>query len=154
MGETVTTPREAMNGALKDAVTQHLRPKGFTGSLPHLRRRSEAQICLVSFQFFSSGGSFVVEVAECGPDGFTSAWGKHKPPQKVTAQDILAPRPRLGSADFPEGDHWFVFGPRNYEPGADQLQPQATYEAVAAEVLRFVESQAEPFWRQQLAVRT
>ncbi|MBE1605591.1 hypothetical protein HEB94_002439 [Actinopolymorpha pittospori] len=46
------TPREAMDGALKDAITQHLRPKGFTGSLPHLRRRSDAQVCLISFQFF------------------------------------------------------------------------------------------------------
>lgn len=143
------TPREAMNGALKDAITQHLRPKGFTGSLPHLRRRSETQICLVSFQFFSSGGSFVVEVAECGPDGFTTSWGEHKPPNKLTAQDISGPRPRLGAA----GDHWFVFGPRNYEPGADRLQPQETYEALAAKVLRFVESQAEPFWQQQLSIR-
>jgi hypothetical protein len=148
------TPREAMDGALKDAVKEHLRPKGFMGSLPHLRRRSEDQVCLVSFQFFSAGGSFVVEVAECGPDGFTNHWGEHKPPQKVTARDINAPRPRLGSADFPEGDHWFVFGPRNHEPGADMLQPHTKYEALAAEVLRFVESQAEPFWEQQLSART
>lgn len=148
------TPREAMNGALKDAITQHLRPKGFTGSLPHLRRRSDAQVCLISFQFFSAGGSFAVEVAECGPDGFTTSWGKHKPPHKVTAQDIPAPRPRLGSADFPRGDHWLVFGPRNYEPGAETLQALEDYDALAAEMLRLVESQAEPFWEQQLSART
>jgi hypothetical protein len=148
------TPRDAMNGALKYAITQHLRPKGFTGSLPHLRRRSDTQICLISFQFFSAGGSFVVEVAECGPDGITTLWGEHKPPQKVKAQDSPARRPRLGSADFPVGDHWFVFGSRNYEPGAEQLQPQATYQALAADVLRFVESQAEPFWQEQLLART
>ena len=148
------TPREAMDGALKDAITHDLRPKGFTGSLPHLRRRSDAQVCLISFQFFSAGGSFVVAVAECVPDGFTTSWGKHKPPHKVTAQDIPAPRPRLGSAHFPQGDHWFVFGPRNYEPDAGKLRPRQEYEAIAAEVLRLVESQAEPFWKQQLSART
>ena len=144
------TPREAMNGALKNAITHHLRPQGFTGSLPHLRRRSDTQICLISFQFMSAGGSFAVEIAECGPDGFTTSWGEHKPPNKVTAQDIPAPRPRLGTADFPHGDRWFVFAPRNYEPGADKLQPHTTYEVLADEVLRYVESQAKPFWKQQL----
>jgi hypothetical protein len=143
-----------MDAALKDAITQHLRPKGFTGSLPHLRRRSDGQVCLISVQFFSGGGSFAVEVAECGPDGFTTSWGKHKHPHKVTAQDIPAPRTRVGSGHFPEGDHWFVFGPRNYEPGAGKLRPQEDYEALAAEVLRFVELQAEPFWEQQLSART
>jgi hypothetical protein len=58
------TPREAMNGALKDAIAHHLRPQGFTGSLPHLRRRSDTQIGLISFQYFSAGGSFVVEIAD------------------------------------------------------------------------------------------
>lgn len=147
-------PREAMDDALKDAITQNLRPKGFTGSLPHLRRRSDAQVCLVSFQFFSAGGSFAVEVAECGPDGFTTSWGEHKPPHTVTAQDIPAPRPRLGSAVFPQGDHWFVFGPRYYEPGAEKLQPRAEYKALAVDALRYIESQAEPFWQQQLSART
>jgi len=72
----------------------------------------------------------------------------------VTPHDIPAPRPRLGSADFPQGDHWFVFGPRNYEPGAEKLQPHEHYEALAAEVLRLIESQAAPFREQQLSART
>ena len=148
------TPRKAMESALKDAITQHLRPKGFTGSLPHLRRRSDSQVCLISFQFHSAGGSFAVEVAECGPNGFDTSWGKHIPPQKVTAQDVPAPRPRLGRADFPNGDHWFAFGPRNYEPDADRLRPPQDYEALADDVLRLIESQAEPFWQQQLSART
>ena len=58
-----------MNEALTYAVHTELRPRGFTGSLPHWRRRSTKQICLLTIQFFSAGGSFVAEVAECGPDG-------------------------------------------------------------------------------------
>jgi hypothetical protein len=147
------TPREAMDQALKDAVATHLRPQGFRGSLPHLRRRSADQICLVSFQYFSSGGSFAVEVADCDGDGFTTSWGAHKPPNKVTALDIPSPRPRLGSPDFPDGDHWFVFGVRAYEPGHDAIGPAEHYDAIAAEVIALVGAQAEPFWREQLHQR-
>lgn len=149
------TPREAMDHALKEVVVRPLRAEGFTGSLPHLRRRSDEQICLISFQFYSSGGSFVVEVAECAPDGFTTSWGAHVPPQKVKAQDMNPPhRPRLGNPEFPLGDHWFTFGPRNYEPGADELQPPDHYIAIATDVLRHIQSQAETFWRQQLTTRS
>jgi hypothetical protein len=147
------TPREAMDEALRRAFTERLRPKGFMGSLPHLRRRSKDQICLISIQYYSAGGSFVAEVAECGTDGLTTRWGAHKPPGKVTARDINSPRPRLGSPDFPKGDHWFVFGGRNYEPGVDVLRPQEHYDEIAAEVIALVQNQAEPFWREQLRSR-
>lgn len=140
------TPRAAMDHALKDAIKAHLRPRGFTGSLPHLRRRSEEQICLITFQYFSSGGSFVVEVAECPPEGIITSWGKHIPPQKVTAHNINSPRPRIGG-------QWFVFGPRNYEPGHDRVLPEQHYDAIAAQVMRLIEEEAEPFWREQLAQR-
>ena len=148
------TPREAMNQALKEAVHSYMRPHDWTGSMPHFRRRSENQICLLSFQFYSSGGSFVVEIAECGPDGHTASSGRHWPPDKVTAQCINAPRPRLGSSQFPVGDHWFTFGPRNYESGADVVRSRAHYDQVAAEVMRLVDEQAEPWWREQLRGRS
>jgi Domain of unknown function (DUF4304) len=148
-----TTPREAMNAALKEVIGADLRPRGFTGSLPHLRRSAADQISLVTFQFHSSGGSFVVEVAECGPNGYTTSWGAHKPPQKVTAHDVSDPRPRLGSATFPAGDHWFTFGSRNYETGSNVLRSRNHYAKIASQVVQFIDSQAEPFWRQRLAVR-
>jgi hypothetical protein len=34
------------------------------------------------------------------------------------------------------------------------VQRLEAYEALAAEVMRFVESQAEPIWKQQLSART
>jgi Domain of unknown function (DUF4304) len=145
-----------MDAALRRAVSEHLRPRGFTGSLPHLRRRSETRIDLLSVQYYNPGGGmFVVEVAACEPTGFTTAWGTHIEPDKVKAQDITMvksqdvtmPRPRLGSPSFPRGDHWFVFGPTNYEaPNAEALS-QSHYDRVASEVLHFIEEQAEPFWR-------
>ena len=148
------TPREAMDQALKDAVHSYLRPRGWTGSMPHFRQRSENQICLLTFQFHSSSGSFVAEVAECGPDGYTASWGQHWPPSKVTAQCINAPRPRLGSSQFPVGDHWFTFGHRNYEADADIVHSPEHHGQVAAEVMRLIREQAEPWWQEQLSDRS
>lgn len=136
-----------MDAALKTMTAESLRPRGFGGSLPHLRRKLDARLELVSFQFFSAGGSFVVEVATCGAEGLTTSWGKTIPPSKVRAADINPPnRPRLGSAEFPIGDHWFVFGPRSYEKGADVVRPASHYAGIAAEVAHLIETQAEPWW--------
>lgn len=139
-----------MDAALKSVVVSELRARGYTGSLPHLRHRRDDGIRLISFQYFSSGGSFVAEVAACPARGITTSWGKEIPAAKVTAQDVSSPRPRLGSDDFPaSGDHWFVFGLPSYEEGAGALMAPDHYESVAAHVLKLVDEQAEPFWRSQ-----
>lgn len=143
-----------MNAALKDVIRTELRPRGFQGSFPHLRRRSPEQICLVTFQFRMAGGSFVTEVAECGPDGLEVPGWRHIPPQKVTAHHISYPRPRLGGSAFPVGDHWFVFGPREYEDGARVVHSAEHYAEIAAQVVRLIDEQAEPFWREQLRIRS
>lgn len=138
-----------MDAAMKAAITEQLRPTGFTGSLPHLRRVGEDRICLLSVQHHSSGGSFVIEVAACEPTGYTTSWGEVIDPKKVTAQDIPSQRPRLGAPGFPRspgGDHWFVFGPPNYDQGSSKVQPEEHYRAIADEVISLVKTQAEPFW--------
>ena len=136
-----------MESALKRAVTATLRPVGFRGSFPHLRRISIDRIDLISFQFHSAGGSFVVNVASCDPAGHTFSWGEHVPPAAVTAIDIYPPtRTRVGSDTFPRGDHWFAFGPRSYEGGTDRVRPEAHYDAIAAQAIGFVRTQAEPYW--------
>lgn len=137
-----------MDDALKKVLAADLRSRGFTGSLPHFRRREPERISLLSVQHFSSGGSFVVEVALCPPAGHTTTWGQEIPPSKVKALDINDPRPRLGNPDFPDrGDHWFVYGPRNYEPEGSKVLHQSHYVAVATEVVALLDAQAEPFWR-------
>lgn len=143
-----TTPREAMDDAITRIVVEDLRRRGFTGSLPHFRRRDSDHISLLSVQHFSSGGSFVVEVAICPSGGHSNPRGGHISPAKVRAVDINGPRPRLGSENFPEhGDHWFAYGPRSYEVGGHDVQPSQHYENVAMTVVRLLDTQAEPFWR-------
>lgn len=143
----VDTGRTEMDTALKRMVTSALRPRGFSGSLPHLRRISSEQIDLISFQHHSAGGSFVVEIAVCGPDGLTTSWGKSIEPKKVKATDVNPPRrPRLGSPTFPIGEHWFTYGPRSHEVGASHRYPAAHYEKLAGEVARLVVEQGERYW--------
>jgi hypothetical protein len=132
-----------MDAALRAMIDHSLRPAGFSGSLPHLRRDLGDRIDLISFQFFSSGGSFVAEVACSPPEGVECA-GRWIPGTKVHARHISRPRPRIGSPTFPVGDHWFVFGPRNYEsPSADGYRSPSE---VASEVWRLLRADADPWW--------
>ena len=135
-----------MDDALERVLVAELRRRGFTGSMPHFRRREAERISLLSIQHFSGGGSFVVEVAACPPSGHVTSWGAEITPAKVKATDINDPRPRLGNPNFPgRGDHWFVYGPRNYEPSGQNVLPGAHYDAVAQEVVDRLD-QAEAFW--------
>ena len=134
--------RKEMDQALRSAIDEHLRPRGFTGSLPHLRRRGDDRIDLMTVQHYSGGGSFVVEVACVSPE---VARNLRKDPAEICAQDISSPRPRLGSAHFPQGgDRWFVYGPRTYEdPDPGRYTPP---DDLAAEVVRLILEQAQPWW--------
>jgi hypothetical protein len=70
---SMSADRTDMDAALMRIVVPDLRRRGFTGSLPRLRRRQPGHIDLISFQFHSGGGSFVVEVAQCPPTGHTTS---------------------------------------------------------------------------------
>ncbi|MFJ7406290.1 MULTISPECIES: DUF4304 domain-containing protein [unclassified Lysinibacillus] len=72
---TLSHSRLLMIKALKKLVVPYLREHGFKGSFPHFRRQNEEHMDVITFQFNRYGGSFVVEVAICGKDGFTTSWG-------------------------------------------------------------------------------
>jgi Domain of unknown function (DUF4304) len=145
----VTGPaaRQAMDAAMRSLVVPRLRAAGFTGSLPHFRRRLPERIDLVTFQQFSASGSFCVEIGCCGPDGFVTAWGKEIPSGKVTAIDLeRRPRNRRRLTPSGKGDHWFEYGPRDYEPEYGRVEPPGHFEKVARDVWRLVETVAEEFF--------
>lgn len=125
--------RKEMDQALRAAIDAHLRPEGFAGSLPHLRRRVVDRIDLITVQHYSAGGSFVVELACAPPEGIMGVRGWIEPAE-LCAQDITSPRSRLGAAQFPEGDHWFVYGPRSMRtriPLATPLLPNLRWRSSA-----------------------
>lgn len=122
-----------MNAALQASFVPVLRQNGFKGSIPHFRRPLPDRIDLLSIQFKSSGGSFVVEIAKCGPDGLKMSWGEEISPNKVTAQHVNQPRPRLVPPGV-IGDYWFEF------------TNGKTPDDAVAELLPLLESIAEPWW--------
>jgi hypothetical protein len=132
--------RDRMIETLKEHVVPVVRQRGFTGSFPHFRRPAANAIHLLTFQFDKWGGGFVVEIASCPLGGVTMSWGKHIASAKVTAHDVNR-RLRLGASDE-ESDHWFRYDRRGLFSFSDP------YERAALEVLPFLDSQAEPFWRE------
>ena len=109
-----------MDDELKRAVIPKLRAAGFKGSFPHFRRVAPSSIDLLTFQFDKYGGGFVVEIARCPSEGFTTSWGKYIPPNKVTAFDLYE-RKRIQATRGSGLDKWFRFDDGNYESAANQV---------------------------------
>src|SRR5512147_842551 len=125
-----------MTAALRRVLVPELRRRGFRGSMPHFRRLQATRIDLLTVQFSRWGGEFVVEIATAPPGGVTMYWGEFVPPAKLDAHHIV-PRLRLGSSPT-QADHWFKF---------DSARGPADFDVVAAQVVPFLDSQAEPYWQ-------
>ena len=102
--------RNDMVAALQGVFVPALRERDFKGSLPHFRRIRSDRIDLLTVQFDSHGGGFIVEVAKCDPTGLTTVWGKQIPPDRVSAWDLHpSQRHRLGSPGPGRDGRWFRF---------------------------------------------
>ena len=134
-----------MMSAIKSIFVPELRGQGFKGSFPHFYRTGPTRTDFLTVQFNSAGGSFVVEIAKCGPNGIGSGHWKDLPVSKLNVQ-YFAERLRLGCNPAANIlDHWFEFGPRNYDP-PQPLQPVSHYEGVATKLVQLLNSQAEGWW--------
>ena len=76
--------REEMNAELKSSSVAFLRKKGFKGSFPNFYRDTCGFIALVNFQFFSSGGSFCVNLSYAGPNGENVYFKPDTPARKLS----------------------------------------------------------------------
>jgi len=137
--------RDAIISAFKEVFVPALRARGFSGTFPHFRRVLPDRVDYLSVQFYSSGGSFVVEIATAGPDGKPLGYGKDLPVAKLNAH-YFSHRLRLGSnRAWGRADHWYVFGPRSYDD-PKPLRPFEHYLAIAREVTADLERQGEPWF--------
>jgi hypothetical protein len=105
---------------LKRTVVPVLRDLGFRGSFPHFRRAGDKQIDLLTFQFASGGGRFVVEVGKFPAAGYELG-GTHLPPEKVKMRHLLR-RLRLGARGVND-DHWFDFEDGDYARASEAVVP-------------------------------
>ena len=122
LGIAMNNLREEMDAELKGVVVPVLRQSGFKGSLPHFRRPGPTAIDLLTFQFDRHCGGFVIEIARCSVDGFTTHWGKHIPASKVSARDLHPDQrcriqPRTGG----DVDAWFRFDTDHAKHVAQQV---------------------------------
>lgn len=125
--------------ALQKIVVTKLRERGFKGTFPHFRRLKSNQIELVTFQFDSWGGGFIIEISKCSTNGIITLWGQNIPPNKVRAWD-MHPNERMRLQPGSEGGTkgWFRYD--NLLPGAD------IFTKTANQVLPYLEI-AEEWWK-------
>lgn len=136
--------RALMTKAIKETFVPELRSRGFSGTFPHFRRITSDRVDYLTFQFLSSGGSFVVEIARSDLLGnLAMGRGADLPVSKLNAQ-FFGERLRLGG----EGpvDDWFVFGPRSYDPPMPVREP-SFYAGIASRLVNLLDTQAEEWWR-------
>src|SRR4029434_10049027 len=91
--------RERMMTAFKTRFVPPLRKRGFVGSFPHFHRRQSSHIDYLMVQFYSAGGSFVVELGRTGPNGFTQGPSKDLSVDKINVGHIAHDRRRLAPRD-------------------------------------------------------
>ena len=88
--------RDEINSELKRNVIPALREVGFKGSMPHFYRiNNDNHVDLLTFQFATGGGSFVVEIGFADPKRNNVYFKKETPPNKLRVSQTKA-RQRIG----------------------------------------------------------
>jgi hypothetical protein len=108
-GGRALATREEMDAAIRAVALPHLRSLGFKGSLPHLHRLRAGAADLLTFQFRSAGGSFVIELGRIGAEGFDFHGRRIALAKAKTSYLNPQHRHRLGAPLDVPGDHWFDF---------------------------------------------
>ena len=103
----VGVDRAVMERALKEQCVPELRRVGFKGSFPNLYRDTDGFVALVNFQFYSSGGSFSVNLSYADPNRSNISFRPETLARDLTVSQARERR-RLGAV---QGDRWFSFGP-------------------------------------------
>ncbi|MET4080507.1 hypothetical protein ABIB40_000447 [Pedobacter sp. UYP30] len=132
--------RDEMIKNLSEIVVPKLRQLNFKGSFPHFRRQTSERINLLTFQFDRSGGGFVIELANCKPDGFTTPWGLEIKPNKLTAHDVYKRKRINSNKEGSSTDNWFRYD-RKYLFGLGDI-----YKKISKDVLLKFDI-AEDYWK-------
>jgi hypothetical protein len=130
---------EEMRRLLKDAVVPSLRALGFKGSFPHFTRAHPTRLDLLSFQFSQFGPDLYIEVASCGPDGYTTPDGLLVPKGRVRTYHVSHHRARIGPL------------PALSFEGIAETKDAARLAAVVSEA---IELQGEAWWKAPTSLTT
>ncbi|WP_295531501.1 DUF4304 domain-containing protein [uncultured Thioclava sp.] len=143
----MSADKKAMEIALKVHCVPVLRKLGFKGSFPNFYRNNNDFISLVNFQFFSSGGSFCVNLSYADPQRRNVSYKPDADYRRLRVMHTHARgRIRLGAKNN-VGDHWFHFGKTSYDQFRDNHSPVAELALTCSKLL---ETDAEQWWRDML----
>ncbi|HEY5722337.1 MAG TPA: DUF4304 domain-containing protein [Allosphingosinicella sp.] len=145
----MTEHRDRMMAAFKSRFVPVLRERGFTGSFLHFRRRLAERLDLLNVQFYSAGGSFTINIARTGPDGFVAGPWAHLAVDEIEVGHAFRDRRRIMPRDAGRGQRaggqFWEFGPRSTDDPRP-AEPQSFYDAIAEDALaRFLE-EGEPWF--------
>jgi hypothetical protein len=133
--------RKQMESELKKHCVPFLKERGFKGSFQNMYREIDGFVSLVNFQFFSSGGSFCINLSFADTSRNNVYFEKETEVKKLKVSQTKE-QVRLGSENL-KGDHWFSFGKTSYgEYRGKPIPPQELVETIN----KLFESQAEPWW--------
>lgn len=139
----MASTRKQMVDSLKANTVPFLREHGFRGSFPNFYRDTDGFVSLLNFQFFSSGGSFCVNVAYADPQRDNIYIYKDFPPSKL--------RPSQASESIRlsplSADGWFSFGETSYGEVRGCVQEPAQ---IAAEVTQLMVTRGEEWLRSKM----
>jgi hypothetical protein len=137
--------RKSMEAALKAGCIPALRDQGFKGTFPNFYKERESFVALVNFQFFSSGGSFCINLGYADPERRNVFF---KPDSEPRALRVSATRDqsRLGSAG--KGDNWFSFGKTSY---GEFRGSTSEVNEIADLCAKLFVSEAESWWRDKMS---
>jgi len=128
-----------MESELKDKCIPILRASGFKGSFPNFYRDKNGFISLINFQFFSSGGSFCVNLSYADPNRKNIYFRPDTELKKLTVSQTTDSI-RLGAVD---GDRWFSYGTTNY---GEYRGIPITPSDIIITINNLIKTQAEPWW--------
>lgn len=133
--------RKHMESELKKHCARFLKERGFKGSFPNMYRETEGFVSLINFQFFSSGGSFCINLSFVDPNR-ENVWFEKETEVKKLKVSQTRDQVRLGSENL-KGDNWFSFGKTSYgEYRGTPIPPEELTERIN----KLIETQAEPWW--------
>ena len=130
-----------MENELKSHCVPVLRKNGFKGSFPNLYRDADNFVSLINFQFFSSGGSFCINLSYAEEDRENVYFKKETEVKKLSVSQTRE-QIRLGSEPG-IGDKWFSFGKTSY--GEYRGDPLPVLELIEI-INNLIKTQAEPWW--------
>ena len=136
------TDRKIIEKELKEQVVPYLRESGFKGSFPDFYREKDGFVSLVNFQFYSSGGSFCINISYAEPSRDNVSFRSETAVKNLKVSQTKE-RARLG-ADYLKGDNWFSFGKTSY--GEYRGAPASVGE-MAPNIISLFKNQAEPWWQ-------